>query len=52
MATHRIDFAARADALWVVTRGRLLVQGRPEDLLPLAQVQELFAGEGSIRVAA
>jgi ATP-binding cassette, subfamily B, bacterial len=52
MATHRIDFAARADALWVVTRGRLLVQGRPEDLLPLAQVQELFAGDGSIRVAA
>ena len=52
MATHRIDFAARADALWVVTRGRLLVQGRPDDLLPLAQVQELFAGEGSLRVAA
>jgi ATP-binding cassette, subfamily B, bacterial len=52
MATHRIDFAARADALWVVTRGRLLAQGRPEDLLPLAQVQELFAGEGNMRVAA
>ena len=52
MATHRIDFAARADALWVVTRGRLLVQGRPDDLMRLAQVQELFSGEGIIRAAA
>jgi ABC-type multidrug transport system fused ATPase/permease subunit len=52
MATHRIDFAERADALWVVSRGRLLAQGRPDDLMRLAQVQELFSGEGIIRAAA
>jgi ABC-type multidrug transport system fused ATPase/permease subunit len=52
MATHRIDFVARADAVWVVDRGRMLVQGRPQDLLGLASVQNLFVGQGDFRAAA